>query len=121
MQVYLSGIRNRRLITSSVKCYCNGLVYGVLKGKGSGDRKDEGGSSGKHFCHVCNINCRNDDDFRGHMNSARHKKRMMDVLSVHKEKSTQLAARMKAEEHLRKIEVKEKNGYVVKLLAQVLV
>lgn len=83
---------------------------------GSEDRQKDASSTAKeqkYFCHVCNIGCRDEDDFRRHMNSAKHKKRMVDVLSVHQEKSSQLMARLKAEEHLRKIEVKDKSGQVV--------
>ena len=63
------------------------------------DRGDQ-----KYYCHVCNMNCHDDEGFRRHMNSNRHKDRMLGVLSIHEEKSSQIASRMKAEKHLRNVE-----------------
>ncbi|RUS87198.1 hypothetical protein EGW08_005038 [Elysia chlorotica] len=58
------------------------------------------------YCHVCNISVYDDASFRRHLNGTKHQARMNSVLTVHQMKSTQLQSRLKAEEHLRKIEGK---------------
>lgn len=55
-----------------------------------------------------------DESFRRHLNGTKHNQRMNSVLTVHQMKSNQLNIRLKAEEHLRKIEGKGKgkrDGY----------
>ena len=42
--------------------------------------------------------------FAKHMNGMKHKNRMDALMGLHMEKSNQLISRIKAEEHLRKIE-----------------
>ncbi|KAK7094605.1 zinc finger protein on ecdysone puffs-like [Littorina saxatilis] len=64
----------------------------------------------KYHCHVCNTSCRDDEGFRRHMNSSRHKDRMLGMLSLHEEKSVQIASRMKAEKHLRNLENEDKKA-----------
>ncbi|XP_048778398.2 uncharacterized protein LOC125682058 isoform X3 [Ostrea edulis] len=56
------------------------------------------------FCHVCNTECRDPEGFAKHMNGMKHKNRMESMMGLHLEKSNQLISRIKAEEHLRKIE-----------------
>ncbi|KAH9499650.1 hypothetical protein Btru_074341 [Bulinus truncatus] len=59
---------------------------------------------GTLFCHVCNKSMHDDESFRKHLSSPKHTQLMNSVLAVHQMKSNQLKFRMKAEEHLRKIE-----------------
>nr|KAG5712440.1 hypothetical protein BaRGS_011414 [Batillaria attramentaria] len=82
------------------------------------DKDDARDKKDQFYCHVCKISCNDAGSFRLHMNGARHKKRMVDVLAEHQEKSSQLMARMKAEEHLRKIETKERSGRWCKICDQ---
>lgn len=56
------------------------------------------------FCHVCSTECRDVEGFAKHMNGMKHKSRMDAMMGLHIEKSNQLISRIKAEEHLRKIE-----------------
>ncbi|KAH9499656.1 hypothetical protein Btru_074350 [Bulinus truncatus] len=62
------------------------------------------------YCHVCNVSVYDDESFRRHLNGTKHTQRMNSVLTVHQMKSNQLKSRLKAEEHLRKIEGK-RGGY----------
>ncbi|CAL1545605.1 unnamed protein product [Lymnaea stagnalis] len=61
------------------------------------------------YCHVCNVSVYDDESFRRHLNGTKHNQRMNSVLTVHQMKSNQLNIRLKAEEHLRKIEGKGKS------------
>ena len=88
--------------------HCVHLWHFDLQKKGDGE-KSRGDQ--RYHCHVCNTNCRDDEGFRRHMNSNRHKDRMLGVLSIHEEKSSQIASRMKAEKHLRHVEDEDKIRY----------
>ncbi|KAK3740649.1 hypothetical protein RRG08_065011 [Elysia crispata] len=68
--------------------------------------EDEESHNKDLYCHVCNISVYDDASFRRHLNGTKHQARMNSVLTVHQMKSTQLQSRLKAEEHLRKIEGK---------------
>ncbi|XP_061164509.1 uncharacterized protein LOC133173542 [Saccostrea echinata] len=57
-----------------------------------------------YYCHVCSTECRDAEGFAKHMNGIKHKNRMDAMMGLHLEKSNQLISRIKAEEHLRKIE-----------------
>ncbi|XP_076454979.1 uncharacterized protein LOC143289763 [Babylonia areolata] len=106
---------SRRSQTSSSRSYSG-------RSRGSSDKYDpekptadddkDGGGQGKsedpYHCHVCNVNCRDNEGFRRHMNSMRHNDRMMGMLAIHEEKTTQIASRMKAEKHLRHVEDEDK-------------
>ncbi|KAI8779439.1 zinc finger protein on ecdysone puffs-like [Biomphalaria glabrata] len=56
------------------------------------------------YCHVCNKTLYDEESFRRHLNSPKHTQLMNSVLTMHQMKSNQLKFRIKAEEHLRKIE-----------------
>ncbi|XP_060069726.1 uncharacterized protein LOC132549780 isoform X1 [Ylistrum balloti] len=62
-----------------------------------------------YYCHACGVECRTEEGFAKHMNGKKHKVRMESLLTLHQEKSKQFEARIKAEEHLRKIEGKPRN------------
>ncbi|XP_062585537.1 zinc finger protein 638-like isoform X2 [Saccostrea cucullata] len=72
------------------------------------DKPKEKSSSNKKltnfYCHVCSTECRDAEGFAKHMNGIKHKNRMDAMMGLHLEKSNQLISRIKAEEHLRKIE-----------------
>ncbi|XP_033731994.1 RNA-binding protein 20-like isoform X2 [Pecten maximus] len=62
-----------------------------------------------YYCHACGVECRTEEGFAKHMNGKKHKVRMESLLTLHQEKSKQFEARIKAEEHLRKIEGKPRH------------
>ncbi|XP_046547585.1 uncharacterized protein LOC124257533 isoform X2 [Haliotis rubra] len=62
------------------------------------------GEKSPFYCHVCDMECCNEQNFRDHMSSTRHKDRMSDVLNVTSKKSSHVEARLKAQEHLKRIE-----------------
>ncbi|GFR78411.1 Cdkn1a interacting zinc finger protein 1a [Elysia marginata] len=69
--------------------------------------EDEESANNKDlYCHVCNVSVYDGASFRRHLNGTKHQARMNSVLTVHQMKSSQLQSRLKAEEHLRKIEGK---------------
>lgn len=61
---------------------------------------------GNLYCHVCNVSVYDDESFRRHLNGMKHTQRMNSLLTVHQMKSNELKSRIRAEEHLRKIEGK---------------
>ncbi|GFO45579.1 Cdkn1a interacting Zinc finger protein 1a [Plakobranchus ocellatus] len=68
--------------------------------------EDEEGRNKDLYCHVCKVSVYDDASFQRHLNGTKHQARMNSVLTVHQMKSNQLQSRLKAEEHLRKIEGK---------------
>ncbi|KAJ8299983.1 hypothetical protein KUTeg_021502 [Tegillarca granosa] len=77
-------------------------------------KKSDSESDGKKtnfYCHACAVDCRNETSFTNHMKGNRHRDRMNMLLNLHQKKSYELADRMKAEEHLRKIEGKPRPDY----------
>lgn len=71
------------------------------------ERKDKDSNL---YCHVCNVSVYDDESFRRHLNGMKHTQRMNSLLTVHQMKSNQLKSRIRAEEHLRKIEGKNSSG-----------
>ncbi|BFZ06013.1 hypothetical protein BsWGS_09054 [Bradybaena similaris] len=65
---------------------------------------------GNLYCHVCNVSVYDDESFRRHLNGMKHTQRMNSLLTVHQMKSNELKSRIRAEEHLRKIEGKNASG-----------
>ncbi|CAG5135124.1 unnamed protein product [Candidula unifasciata] len=72
-----------------------------------GQSKDKDGNL---YCHVCNVSVYDDESFRRHLNGMKHTQRMNSLLTVHQMKSNQLKSRIRAEEHLRKIEGKNSSS-----------
>ncbi|XP_041370947.1 glutamic acid-rich protein-like [Gigantopelta aegis] len=64
-----------------------------------------------YFCHLCNLDCRNQQGFKGHMESDRHRDRLDEIGNLHKRTSQEIAGRMKAQEHLRKLEQINRPGF----------
>nr|XP_055054274.1 cdkn1a interacting zinc finger protein 1a isoform X2 [Misgurnus anguillicaudatus] len=51
----------------------------TVSAKGPEELRDEGETSNKFFCYICNITCHNQQNFQSHMNGLSHQQKMMEI------------------------------------------